>query len=152
MWFDGILVPQAAAAAAALVLSINRELEALSRLAERRRGIALIWKNPYMVVGGDTFANDLLWRCGVENPFAGEAGRYPRVTTEQIEAAGPELILLPSEPYDFAESDRLELLRLDCPASRDSNIHLMEGELLSWYGPRVARALREIPRILAIRG
>jgi len=140
------------AAAASLVLVINRELEALGRLSERRRCIALIWKNPYMAVGGDTFANDLLRQCGAENPFAGEAGRYPRITAQQIEAAEPEVILLPSEPYDFLESDRLELLELDCPASRDSNIHLMEGELLSWYGPRVARALREIPRILEIRG
>ena len=50
--------------------------------------------------------------------------------------------------FAFAESDRLELMQLDCPAARDGRIHVIEGELLSWYGPRMARALRVLSRLI----
>lgn len=138
--------------AAGLVMRINRELERLSGLAVDRPRVpvvTLIWKGPYMVVGGDTYADDLLARCGASNPFSGAQGRYPRVSEGDLEAAAPEVILLPSEPYAFAEQDRLELLALECPASRRSQVHLVEGELLSWYGPRIVRALRELPTLVA---
>lgn len=137
--------------AAGLVMRINRELERLSDLVDRPRVpvVTLIWKGPYMVVGGDTYADDLLARCGASNPFAGAEGRYPRVREGDLEASAPEVILLPSEPYAFGEQDRLELLGLECPASRSSQVYLVEGELLSWYGPRIVRALRELPALVA---
>jgi ABC-type Fe3+-hydroxamate transport system substrate-binding protein len=108
--------------------------------AERPLVVALIWKNPYMAVGGDTFANDLLMQSGAANPFQHAAHRYPRISESELVTAEPEVILLPTEPYAFGEKERLELMRLDCPAARDRRIHIVEGELLTWYGPRMARA------------
>ena len=87
-------------------------------------------------------------RCGAQNPFADRERRYPRVTESEIEEARPDVILLPTEPYAFGEEDRLELLGLDCPAARDGRIHVVEGELLSWYGPRMARALRVLSDLI----
>ena len=107
----------------------------------RLRTVALIWKDPYMALGGDCFAHDMLVQCGAANPFAERARRYPRIERDELAAAAPELILLPTEPYAFAEPDRRELLQLDCPAARNAQIHIVEGELLTWYGPRVPRAL-----------
>ena len=103
--------------------------------------VALIWKDPYMALGGDCFAHDLLERCGASNPFAARERRYPRIALDELVAAAPELILLPTEPYAFGEPDRRELLALDCPAARSAQIHVVEGELLTWYGPRIPRAL-----------
>jgi ABC-type Fe3+-hydroxamate transport system substrate-binding protein len=95
-----------------------------------------------MAVGGDTYANDLLRACGGENVFAARSERrYPRVTLAEVEAARPEVILLPDEPYAFGPADAAELRRLDVPAARDGRIHLVDGTLVSWYGPRIARAL-----------
>lgn len=111
--------------------------------------VALIWRDPFMAVGGDTFANDLLVCCGARNPFAGDAARrYPRIHLRELEAAAPEVILLPTEPYAFGERDRVELLALDCPAARNGRVHVVEGELLSWYGPRMPRALATVSRLL----
>jgi ABC-type Fe3+-hydroxamate transport system substrate-binding protein len=107
----------------------------------RLRTVALIWKDPYMALGGDCFAHDLLTRCGAVNPFAARERRYPRIDRDELAAAAPELILLPTEPYAFTEPDRRELLQLDCPAARTAQIHIVEGELLTWYGPRIPRAL-----------
>jgi len=140
-----------AAEAEALVAPVERALAAQeARAAEPRvRCVALIWRDPFMVVGADTFAHDLLACCGGENPFAGASERrYPRVERAELEAARPEVILLPTEPYAFGEADRVELLELDCPAARDGRIHVVEGELLTWYGPRMARALETFSALL----
>jgi ABC-type Fe3+-hydroxamate transport system substrate-binding protein len=118
--------------------------------ARRPRAVALVWRDPFMVVGGDTFASDLIACAGAENPFAVEPGaRYPRVDPDSLAAAAPDVILLPTEPYAFGEPDRLELLGLACPAAETGRIHVVEGELLSWYGPRMSRALATLAALFA---
>ena len=52
------------------------------------------------------------------------------------------MILLPDEPYAFAERDRAELLKTDCAAARAGRIHLIDGTLVSWYGPRIVEAIQ----------
>jgi ABC-type Fe3+-hydroxamate transport system substrate-binding protein len=135
--------------------TIASEVELALAVAAGRAGgrtvstVALIWRDPFMAVGGDTFAHDLLVCCGAWNPFArDERRRYPRIDLGELEAAAPEVILLPTEPYAFGERDRAELLALDCPAARDGRVHVIEGELLSWYGPRMPRALATVSRLL----
>lgn len=115
----------------------------------RPRTVALVWKSPYMAVGGDTFAHDLLVEAGAENPFASAERRYPRLDEDGLVRARPDVILLPTEPYAFGAEDRAELLRLDCPAAREGRVHVVEGELLSWYGPRIARALEVFSELLS---
>ena len=140
-----------AAAAEAIAAEVESRLGALDRApgARRPRAAALVWRDPLMVVGGDTFASDLIGCAGAENAFASAAGRYPRVTRPELEAAAPEILLLPTEPYRFEERDRLEFLALDCPAARAGRVHVVEGELLSWYGPRMGRALDTLARLFA---
>jgi ABC-type Fe3+-hydroxamate transport system substrate-binding protein len=69
-----------------------------------RRVFVPIWKNPYMSVGSDTYVHDLLATCGGEN-ICGDAERYPVVTLEEVQAAQPEVVLLPDEPYPFSAED-----------------------------------------------
>ena len=110
---------------------------------------ALVWKRPYMAVGGDTFAHDLIQESGGRNVFGDSDRRYPRLEEADLLRTAPDVILLPTEPYEFGPRDREELLAIDTPASRDSRVHVIEGELLSWYGPRIARALDELSRLFA---
>ena len=110
--------------------------------ATRPRVVALVWKRPYMSINADTFAHDLLVESGAINPFAEHERRYPRITEEELEEARPDVILLPTEPYAFGEKDRQELVSVRSPAAEQGRVHIVEGELLSWYGPRMSRALR----------
>ena len=137
-------------AAQTLAHEIEAVLEAVRarRPKPRPRVVALIWKTPYMAVSGDTFAHDMLVQSGGRNPFRQAERRYPRIDEEELLRARPDVILLPTEPYAFGEKDRLELLGLDCPASKAGRVHVVEGELLSWYGPRMARALRVFAELL----
>jgi ABC-type Fe3+-hydroxamate transport system substrate-binding protein len=108
-----------------------------------------IWRDPWMAVGGDTYADDLLSLCGGRNVFAAPGGRrYPRVTEDEIVAAAPEVVLLPDEPYAFGAEDEAELRRLPVPAAKTGRIHRIDGTWVSWYGPRIRPALRAIRSLL----
>ena len=140
---------QARRAVVAPVLAAVAEAER----ARPARGTAVfcpIWRDPWMAVGGDTYAHDLLALCGGRNVFA-ERGerRYPRVTLDEVVAAAPEVVILPDEPYAFGAADVAELRRLPFPAARSGRIHLIDGTWVSWYGPRIERAIRALRSFLA---
>ncbi|MEV6682404.1 helical backbone metal receptor [Streptomyces erythrochromogenes] len=97
-----------------------------------------VWRRPWMVLGRDTFAGDLLARLGVRNVYAGHAERYPRIPVEELAAAGCDLVVLPDEPYRFTAEDGPEAFP-GLPAA------LVDGRHLTWYGPSLADA----PRVLA---
>ncbi len=105
-------------------------------------------RDPWRTFNADTYAHDVLRVCGGDNVFGGREERYPSVTLEDIVAARPEVILLPNDPYPFAESDAASLRALDIPAARHGRIHLIDGSLLTWHGTRVAYTLRDLPPLL----
>ena len=104
-----------------------------------------------MTVNRDTYVHDMLWTCGGDNVFAASPARYPTVTLEDVRAAAPDVILLPDEPYRFRAAHRADFAQLaDVPAVRAGRIHLVDGKLLSWYGPRIAEALDRLPALLSV--
>lgn len=112
-----------------------------------RRVFVPIWKAPYMGVGADTYVHDILKTCGGEN-VCGNLARYPVVSLEEIEALKPEVVLLPDEPYPFSAEDLPEFYALDVPAAWEDRIHLVDGKLLTWYGPRMASSLMQLSALL----
>ena len=74
--------------------------------------------------------------------------RYPRITLTEIEAAQPDVILLPSEPFQFTEAHIPMFKALDIPAAKHNRIHLVDGSLLTWHGTRVAYAMQQLPPLL----
>ncbi len=139
-----------------------------------KRVLVPIWRDPWMTFNRETYIHDLLSTCGAENVFADRVRRYPlradlglaealpaddprlqdrdtrypRITLEEVVAAQPEIVLLPDEPYVFTQADADEIARLDIPAARNGQIHLVDGSLLTWHGTRIAYALRDLPPLL----
>ncbi|MEM9176384.1 MAG: helical backbone metal receptor [Myxococcota bacterium] len=146
---------------AARMAHVVPSLEAVARAEAavpptRPRVFCPIWRDPWMTIGGDTYIDDMITLCGGRNLFADpEAApvrgrgdrRYPKVDLETVVALDPEVILLPDEPYAFAESDRAALLATDCAAARAGRVHLIDGTLVSWYGPRIAEAIQVLARL-----
>ncbi len=112
-----------------------------------RRVFVPIWKGPYMSVGSDTYVHDVLETCGGEN-VCGSSTRYPIVDLGEIEDLEPEIVLLPDEPYPFSAEDLSEFYALDVPAAREDRVHLVDGKLLTWYGPRMASSLAQLAALL----
>ena len=92
----------------------------------------LIWREPYMTVGEDTFINSMMKIAGFENVF-GHLTRYPKITIEELQSLNCELLLLSSEPFPFTQKHIKELL----PFFPDTKIILVDGEMFSWYGSRL---------------
>jgi ABC-type Fe3+-hydroxamate transport system substrate-binding protein len=102
-----------------------------------------------MTINHDTFISDMLRVCGGETIFLDHPERYPKVTLGQVAARGPEVILLPDEPFPFDEKHLGEFHALgDVPAVRAGRLHLLDGKVLSWYGPRIAASLRALSALL----
>jgi ABC-type Fe3+-hydroxamate transport system substrate-binding protein len=94
--------------------------------------------------------HDVLAVCGGDNVFGSREKRYPEVTLEEVAAARPEAILLPDEPYRFRRTHAADFEAWPgLPAVAAGRIHLVDGKLLSWYGPRIAEALERLPPLLA---
>ena len=95
----------------------------------------LIWRKPYMAVGGDTFINDMLQKCGFKNIFANK-NRYPEINMAELHNANCQLLLLSSEPYPFKQKHVDELSK-QLPHTK---MILVDGEFFSWYGSRLLHA------------
>ncbi|ALC24242.1 helical backbone metal receptor [Streptomyces pristinaespiralis] len=106
------------------------------------RAVVPVWRRPWMVLGRDTFAGDLLARLGVVNVYAGHAERYPRIPLQELTASGAQAVVLPDEPYRFTADDGPEAFP-GLPAA------LVDGRYLTWYGPSLTRAPAELSAALA---
>lgn len=118
-----------------LMIEIESGFKNLPCYANKINTCYLIWKAPYMSVGGDTFINDMLNFCGYLNLYA-DAMRYPEVEINDLIKKDCQLILLSTEPYPFNQKHMLELKR-QLPGT---TIILVDGEIFSWYGSRLLKA------------
>ncbi|MEU7056485.1 helical backbone metal receptor [Streptomyces sp. NPDC046197] len=119
--------------------------EAWSSLPQPERrttAVVPIWRRPWMVLGRDTFAGNVLARLGIDHLYAHHAERYPRISLQELREAAPDVVVLPDEPYRFTADDGPEAFAgLRCA--------LVSGRHLTWYGPSLAEApgvLREALR------
>lgn len=121
------------------------EAEALwsGELPPPRAQIAIpIWRDPWMVVGSATFTGDLVRRGGLINVFGQEAARYPHVDLARIDHSDLDAVLLPDEPYVFTAEDGPE-------AFTHAPTELVNGRLLTWYGPSLVQAHAYVSRLVS---
>jgi ABC-type Fe3+-hydroxamate transport system substrate-binding protein len=94
----------------------------------------LIWYNPVMVAGTDTFIHEMIKEAGFQNIVT--KTRYPVLMNEEIKALNPDVVLLSSEPFPFKEK-HIQEMQLILP---NANMKLVDGELFSWYGSRILKS------------
>lgn len=101
-----------------------------------------IWRDPWMVVGSNTFTGDLVARLGWRNVFDGHPERYPHVELADLDRSDIGVVLLPDEPYVFTADDGPE-------AFANSRTGLCSGRLLTWYGPAMVGARAALTEVVA---
>ena len=115
-----------------------------------QRVLYLIWRDPWMTVARDTYISQMLaqvnWQTqpDVQGGQSGSA-RYPTVLGTEPWLAEVQLVLLSSEPYAFGAAHVAEVKKL-CP---QATVRLVDGEALSWYGPRVVKGLALLRQMTA---
>ncbi len=117
---------------------INAICKGLSSLEANDLGtvVYLIWRNPYMAAGGNTYINHMLELCGFNNLLQNKP-RYPQLESKALVALQPKIVCLSSEPYPFKEKHKEELSTL----LPNTKLILVDGEMFSWYGSRTLKAL-----------
>ena len=118
-----------------LVIEIEKSFKNLLIKTNKIRTCYLIWREPYMTVGGDTFVNNMLSYCGFLNLYA-DFKRYPIVEINDLIEKDCKLLILSTEPYPFKQKHIVELKR-QLP---EASILLADGEMFSWYGSRLLNA------------
>ena len=96
----------------------------------------VIWKDPYMLAGRNTFIDDILRKIGLTNIVAEK--RYPEIELPQLAGKNCNLVFLSSEPYPFKEK-HMEELQSALPKAK---VMLVDGEMFSWYGSRLVKAVQ----------
>lgn len=110
---------------------IRLKLDAMKNAYEGR-ALYLIWKNPWMAVGTDTYIHDFMTHLGLRNVITDD--RYPELATpKKFQILNPSHVLLSSEPFPFKPEHKEELQRVLPNAS----IRFVNGEIYSWYGTRM---------------
>lgn len=117
------------------------ELPPNAPAAARVRAFVPIWKRPLMTMSAGTYGSSLLARIGVDNVFADAGDRYPEVTVEQVAALAPDLVLLPTEPYPFAQRHVAEWAAIS-PAA------VIDGQDLFWWGTRTPTAIARLALVV----
>ncbi|MDN3593329.1 ABC transporter substrate-binding protein [Zunongwangia endophytica] len=118
------------------VSKIESKLQILSEKIQNKKWescVYLIWKDPYMAAGSDTFINELLQLNKLENKIV--STRYPEVSLEQLKEYAPDMVLLSSEPFPFNDDHVVQLRILGLNAIK------VDGEYFSWYGSRLEKAI-----------
>lgn len=91
----------------------------------------MIWKEPFMAVGSNTFIHEMLTaHLGFEN-IIGDQERYPILDNDNL--PNPDYVFLSTEPYPFKEKHIAEVQ----PYFPNSKIMVVDGEPFTWYGSRL---------------
>ncbi|WP_339708236.1 helical backbone metal receptor [Algoriphagus aquimarinus] len=100
-------------------------------LAKKGTAIYLIWKDPIMVAGRNTFIDEMMDFAGFDNLI--QTSRYPQLTSEELVKLNPEHLLLSSEPFPFKDI-HIQYFQSILPKAK---VRLVDGEIFSWYGSRL---------------
>lgn len=96
----------------------------------------VIWKEPYMFAGRNTFIHDVLTKIGLRNIIT--QSRYPAIDLSLLVELDPDFVFLSSEPYPFKQKHIEEIAKV-LPQAK---VLLVDGEMFSWYGSRLVKAVQ----------
>jgi ABC-type Fe3+-hydroxamate transport system substrate-binding protein len=120
--------------ATAIIGEIKSSFDKL-KFANQQRVLYLIWKEPWMCAGKNTFIDSMLEKIGFVNAVT--TFRYPELSVTEIADIDPDIIFLSSEPYPFKDKHISSLKEI----SPRSKVMLVDGEMFSWYGSRLRLAV-----------
>ncbi|MFT6883540.1 MAG: ABC-type Fe3+-hydroxamate transport system substrate-binding protein [Marinoscillum sp.] len=128
------LIVDKEANAKSIIQTVENRWQLIHASQTSKRVLYLIWRDPWMVAGKQTYIDSMLNHVGYTNACVQE--RYPAMEDLDISNSDVDVIMLSSEPYPFRQKHIQELKEL-CPYA---SIQLANGEFYSWYGTRVLKA------------
>ena len=135
----------------------RKEANALRARAERvsrekrspsPRVLFVVSTSPVIAAGNGTFLDELVRIAGGRNAAATFAGRYPRLSVEDLIRAGPDVILVAA--MSGVEEFSPDVTRWEeVPAFREGDVFSLDGDLVTRPGPRMVAALERVDEVLS---
>lgn len=125
-----------------IIRNISAAFNALKPTVKQLSVAYMIWRKPYMAAGKETYIDSMLSLCGFHNVI--KEPRYPELDARQLAELNPDVILLSSEPYPFKQVHINEFKDI----LANAKVHLVDGEMFSWYGSRLQYAVKYFSRII----
>ena len=136
------------------------EAAALRRRADRARAagrgdggesprvLFAVSTSPVIAAGAGTFMDELVRLSGGRNVVAGLAGRYPRLSVEDLVALRPDVVFVAG--MTGVERFPEEVTRwVEIPAFRDGSVVTLDGDIVTRPGPRLVTALEQVSGAIA---
>ena len=133
------------AQATTITAEIRTAFQCIEPVSPTLSAVYLIWQQPWMLAGEDTFIHDMLLHCGFTMPSGLKSRRYPEVSDAELAALDPDIVLLSSEPFPFQEK-HIAAVNMILPGTP---VHLVDGEMFSWYGGRLRKAPAYFRQLMA---
>jgi iron complex transport system substrate-binding protein len=143
---------QAAQVAASMRARVERVAERVAAVpADERPAVFYeVFDEPLMTAGPQTFIGQLIELAGASNIFADAAEDYPQVSAEAIVERDPAVI---AGPNSHADKLTAELIAArpgwaEISAVRAGRVYLLDADMVSRPGPRLADALEALAAAL----
>jgi len=122
-------------------------LELSERVEQEQRSIAFvpIWRRPWMTISGKTYGATLLKCLGIQVFQPDSPDAYPTLSDDDLAGLTAQMVLLPTEPYVFAERHIAEVQE----RTGISDVRIIDGKDLFWWGARTNDALARLGEDLA---
>lgn len=142
-------VPEAGQELAARLEARLAALPAPQGSPTRPRVLFVVWLEPLVTVGGNTFLNDVLERAGADSITANLSQGWPQLSVEEVLERDPDYLVVPRTP--ILEARLAELARRPpwqrLRAVQQNRIVWVEEAVLR-PGPRIVEAIEELARAL----
>ena len=107
-----------------------------------------VWNAPFMTAGSSSFINDIISTSGAVNIFGDVDEAYPIVSEESIIARTPEYILIPASCGITVEAVKARNGWSNIPAVKNNKVFLIDDNVYTRPGPRVADVVVELNALL----
>ncbi|GBC75326.1 Vitamin B12-binding protein [archaeon HR06] len=105
-----------------------------------------VWPNPLISVAKGTWIHDLITLAGGINIFANATAPYPRISSEAVIQANPDIIIL---PYEIKIEDVKSRPGWDkINAVKNNKIYQIDSNLVNRSGPRIVEGLELLAKII----
>ncbi|MCF8296512.1 MAG: helical backbone metal receptor [Saprospiraceae bacterium] len=125
-----------------LLSAILNKIDGIKTISKTNTFIYLVWKNPFMAAGEKTYISKLLERFDFVNCIDNYSKTYVNFNINDLIIHDADYVFLPSEPYKFTETDKQDIQKY----FPNSKVLLVDGEMFSWYGSRLVKAVDYISK------
>ncbi len=127
-----------------LVTQLKSRIEAVEQEvtgAKTTRVAYILWGDPLMVAGKDTFIGDLIILAGGENVFSDAAVQYPKISMESMIDRNPEVLINGDHSGIELKDLRSRPEWREISAVKDNHLYTIDADMVSRQGPRIVDAL-----------